>query len=205
MAVSTVASLGISPTPISPSGRSSCATNNQTNIASPPRIPAIATRLAMAPPPSAACQCALGPDSSLLLSLSPRRRRSLCLFVVLKVAQALQHRADNQWQRYGSIVEDFRELAAFFPRNEFPPQHGFRVCASAQPAPAHRLRTDAHPVIVAFQRKVLVASPREQLRVNAELLRPIARNAAAHGENPHALGLQHDAGKLLEIFEGVES
>src|SRR5215472_5146625 len=204
MAVSTVASLGISPTPISPSGRSSCATNNQTNIASPPRIPAIATRLAMAPPPSAACKGALGAGLP-MLSLSFRRKRSLCLFVVLEVAQALQHRADNQWQRYGSIVEDFRELAAFFPRNEFPPRHGFRVCASAQPAPAHRLRTDAHPVIVAFQRKVLVASPREQLRVNAELLPPIARNAAAHGENPHALGLQHDGGKLLEIFEGVES
>src|SRR5215470_3280615 len=52
MALSTGPSLGISPTPISPSGRSSCATNNQQNITRPPRIPAITTRFAIAPPPT---------------------------------------------------------------------------------------------------------------------------------------------------------
>src|SRR5262245_33320762 len=50
MALSTGPSLGISLTPISPSGRNSCATNNQQNITAPPRIPAITTRFAIAPP-----------------------------------------------------------------------------------------------------------------------------------------------------------
>src|SRR6266576_3871051 len=140
MAASTAASLGISPTPISPSGRNSCATNNHTNIATPPRIPAITTRLATAPPPHARFKCELGPDSLAVLNLCHSAKYApFCLFVVFEVAQALQHRAGNQWQRYRGIVENFRELAAFLPWNEFPPRHRFRVRASAQPAPAYRL------------------------------------------------------------------
>src|SRR2546429_2905245 len=120
MAASTAASLGISPTPISPSGRNSCATNNHTNIATPPRIPAITTRLATAPPPHARFKCELGPDSLAVLNLYHSAKYApFCLFVVFEVAQALQHRAGNQWQRYRGIVENFRELAAFLPWNEF--------------------------------------------------------------------------------------
>src|SRR5215470_17963496 len=50
MALSTRASLGISLTPSSPKGRNSCATNSQTNIVSPPRIPPITTRFTMLSP-----------------------------------------------------------------------------------------------------------------------------------------------------------
>src|SRR2546430_3941288 len=84
MAASTAASLGISPTPISPSGRNSCATNNHTNIATPPRIPAITTRLATAPPPHARFKCELGPDSLAVLNLYHSAKYApFCLFVVI--------------------------------------------------------------------------------------------------------------------------
>src|SRR5690349_2781065 len=107
-----------------------------------------------------------------------------CLFAIfaLEVTQALEHRADNQWQRHGGIVKYFRELPAFFPGHEFPPGNGFGVRASAQPAPAHRLGADAQAVVVALQRQLLVAPARQKFRIDAELLRPVAWHSAAYGE-----------------------
>src|SRR5207248_2344168 len=108
------------------------------------------------------------------------------LLVVFEVPQPLQHRAYNQWQRHGGVVENFREAPAFLRRHEFPPRNRFRVGAPAQAAPAYRLRANAQAVVVALERQLLVAAPSEQLRVNAELLRPVTRHAAPNGKNPHA-------------------
>ena len=69
----------------------------------------------------------------------------------------------------------------------------------------HGLGADAQAIIVALERHFLVAAARKQLRVNAELLRPIARNPAAHGENSHALGREHGFGEIFEVVEGVEA
>ena len=68
-----------------------------------------------------------------------------------------------------------------------------------------RLRANAHAIVVALQRKFLVAAPRKQFSVNAELLRPITRDAPTHRQYPHALRGQHGVGKPLEILEGIKT
>src|SRR2546427_2420843 len=121
------------------------------------------------------------------------------------ISDALQYGSDDQRQRDRSIVENFRELPALFRRHKFPPGNRFRVRASAEPAPMHRFRANPHTIVVALQRKFLVAAPRQQFRVHAKLLRPIARDAAAHRQNSHSFGRQHGIRKLLKIFEGIEA
>src|SRR5216683_5655207 len=122
-----------------------------------------------------------------------------------EIPDALQHRANNQRQRHRRVIENFREAPAFFWRHEFPPRDRFGVRAAAQPAPMDRFRANPHAVVVALQRKFFVTAPRQEFRVHAELLRPVPRHAAAHGQNPHALGGQHGVRKLFEIFEGIEA
>src|SRR5690349_11238915 len=203
MALSNGPSFAISWTPNSPSGKNSCATNSQTNIVSPPRIPAIVTRFAMAPPSFRSLRPSVQLMSPLISFHGPRNPARL-LFT-FKVPQALQHSAGNQRQRHGRIIENLRELAALFRRDEFPPRNCFRVRTATQPSPAHGLGADAQAVVVAFKRQLLVAAPREQLRVYAKLLRPVARNTPANRKNAHALGCQHGIRKFLEVFERIEA
>ena len=50
-----------------------------------------------------------------------------------------------------------------------------------------------------------VAAAGEEFGVDAELLRPVARNAAADGEDAHLFGGQHGVGEFLEVLEGIEA
>src|SRR5207245_1110540 len=122
-----------------------------------------------------------------------------------EIPEPLQHRSHDQRQRHGRVIEYFRKPPAFLRRNEFPPGNRLSVCAAAQPAPAYRLRTYSYAIVVTLQRQLSITAPRQQLGINAELLRPIARHATAHGKNSHAFSRQHRVGKLLEILEGIES
>src|SRR5882672_644621 len=124
--------------------------------------------------------------------------------VSLEVANPLQHCADNQRQRYRRIIENFREFSALFRWNKLAPRNGLRVRAAAQPAPMYRFRADPQTVVIALQRELLVTTPRQQLRVHAELLRPVARHAAAHRENPHPFRRQHRIREFLEVLKGIE-
>src|SRR2546425_1031914 len=120
------------------------------------------------------------------------------------ISDALQYGSDDQRQRDRSIVENFRELPALFRRHKFPPGNRFRVSTAAQPSPMHRFRANPHTIVVALQRKFLVPAPREQLRVDAELLRPVARHSSTNCQNSHALRRQHGIGKFFKVFEGIE-
>src|SRR6267143_5748682 len=130
--------------------------------------------------------------------------RPLNPFLLFKVPDALQHRPNDQRQRHRRIIEDLREPSAFFRRNKFSPGYGFRIRAAAKPAPMHRLRADAHAVVISLQRNFFVPAPRQQFRVHAELLRPITRHSSADRKNPHAPGGQHGVGKLLKIQERIK-
>src|SRR6266566_1264493 len=110
-----------------------------------------------------------------LVSHSLLRRTGAPIFS--KIPEALEHRAGDQRQRHRGVIKNFGEPPALFGRNEFAPGDCFSVRAAAQPAPMHRLRADAHPVVVAFQGKILVPAARQQLGVHAELLRPVARHS----------------------------
>src|SRR5260370_2809057 len=183
---STGVSLGISPTPISPSPRNWCATNVQTNKVKPPRMPAGRIRFIFGSPSAND----LGPADTSLVSL--------------KVANPLQYGPDDQRQRHRCVIENFRETSAFFWRHKFAPRNSFRVCAAAEAAPMHRLRADAHAVVVALHRKFFAAAPRQQFRINAELLRPVAWHSSADSQDSHSFRGQHGIGKLFKIFEWIE-
>ena len=96
-------------------------------------------------------------------------------------------------------------MAAFFGGNEFAPANGFGVGAAAQTTPVDGFGADADAVTVAFEGKVFVAAASHEFGVDAELLGPVARDAAADGEDAHFLGGEHGGGKLFKIFEGVEA
>src|SRR5216684_8060309 len=112
---------------------------------------------------------------------------SAILCFLAEVFQAFEHCARHERKGHGRIVENLGEAPALFRRNKLSPRHRLRVSAPRQPAPMHRLGTNPHAVVVAFQRKLFVAAPRQQLRVHAELLRPVPRYASADGEDPHLL------------------
>src|SRR5882762_6360331 len=125
--------------------------------------------------------------------------------LVFVIPDALEHRAHNQRQRHRRIVKNFRKASALFRRHKFPPRNCFRICATAQSAPMHRLRTNSNSVVVAFQRQLAISTPRQQLRIDSKLLRPVARYSAANRKNPHALRRQHRIRKFFKVFEWVET
>ena len=67
------------------------------------------------------------------------------------------------------------------------------------------LRADAQAVGITFQGDIFVAAAGHEFGIYAELLGPVARNAAADGEDAHFLGGHHDVGESLEVFEGIEA
>src|SRR6185437_13883537 len=123
---------------------------------------------------------------------------------VVKVTDALEHGACDDRKRDGGVAEDFGEFASFVRWNKFSPGDGFGVSAAGESAPMHGLGTDAEAVVIALERHFFVAAASEQFRIDAELLRPVARYAAANGENSHALGGQHGFREVLEIGERIE-
>jgi len=116
-----------------------------------------------------------------------------------EMAEALEDRAHDQGERDGSVVENFGESAALLDRNKLAPGDGLGVRATGESTPIHGFRTDAHTVVVPFERKFFVAAARKKLRVDAELLRPISRNAATDGKDTHAFGRKHRSGIVLEV------
>ena len=84
------------------------------------------------------------------------------------------------------------------------PTKPLRCRAAGEAAPVHRLRTDAHAVVEALQRQVFPAAPMTQLDERPKLLRPVARHAAADGEDAQPLLLQQVLGKVLKIEERIE-
>jgi hypothetical protein len=124
---------------------------------------------------------------------------------LLEITDALENGADDEWERDCRVFEDFSELAAFFGRYEFAPADGFGVRAAAEAAPVHWFGTDAHAVVIALEGKIFVAATGHEFGIDAKLLRPVARNATADGENAHFFGGHHGAGELLEIFKGIEA
>ena len=139
-------------------------------------------------------------------ALAPHRRRDAQKpALYLEVAEALEDGADDERKSDGSILEDFGEAAAFFRRNEFAPTDGFGVGASAEATPMNGLGTDADAVVVTLKREIFVAAAGHEFGVNAELLGPVARNAAADGEDTHFFGGHHGVGEGLEILEGIEA
>src|SRR5262249_32671819 len=112
------------------------------------------------------------------LWLLPRSTSFAIATLSFEISDSFEHGPNNQRQRHRRIFKYFREFPTFFRRNKFSPRHGFRVRAPTQPAPVHGLRTNPQAVVVALQRQVFIPAPRQQLRVNTELLRPISRNAA---------------------------
>src|SRR5579859_3488855 len=62
----------------------------------------------------------------------------------------------------------------------------------------HRLRANSHAIVVALQRNLLVAAPRQQFRIYSELLRPIPRHSASDREYPHPFCGQHGIREFLD-------
>jgi len=64
---------------------------------------------------------------------------------------------------------------------------------------------DADAVRITFQRKIFVASAGHEFGVDAELLGPVARDAAANGEDAHFFCGHHGVGEFFEVLEGIEA
>ena len=105
---------------------------------------------------------------------------------MLLLLEALEDGSGDEGQGHGGVVEDFGELAAFGGRDELAPGDGFAVRGAAESAPVDGLGADAQAVVVALEGEILAASAMAQLDVGAELLSPIAGNAAADGEDSEA-------------------
>jgi hypothetical protein len=124
---------------------------------------------------------------------------------LLEVADALEDGAYYQWEGYGGVFEDFGELAAFFGWDEFAPAYGFGVGAAAEAAPVDGLGADTNAVVVALEGKIFVAAAGHEFGVDAELLRPVARDAAPDGEDTHFFGSHHGGGESFKILKGIEA
>ncbi len=125
--------------------------------------------------------------------------------VLLEVFEAFEDGADDERKGDGGVFEDFGEAAAFFRGNEFAPGDGLGVSAAAEAAPVNGFGTDADTIVVAFERKLFVATTGHEFGVDAELLRPIARDAAADGEDTHFLGGHHGVSEGFKVLKRIES
>src|SRR5260370_4898693 len=120
----------------------------------------------------------------------------------LEVADALEYGTNDERKGDGGVFQDFGEFAAFFRGNKFAPGNGFGVSAAAEAAPVDGFGTDANAVGVALKRKFFVAATGHEFGIDAELLRPVAGNAATDGEDAHFFGVHPEFGKGLAVFEG---
>ena len=59
--------------------------------------------------------------------------------------------------------------------------------------------------MVALQRQLFPAPAMAQFDEWPKLLRPIARNSSADGEDPQALLAEQSCGEIFEIFEGIKT
>src|SRR5258708_40038860 len=66
-----------------------------------------------------------------------------------------------------------------------------------------RLRADAHSVMVALEFHVFAGAAHTQLAIRTELLRPVARHAAANGEYAQPGLLQEGLSKIVQIEERI--
>jgi hypothetical protein len=95
-------------------------------------------------------------------------------------------------------------LATFFAGDEFAPAYGFGVGAAAEAAPVDGLGADTDAVGITLERKLLVATAGHEFGIDAELLRPVAGDATADGEDAHFFCGHHGVGEFFEVFERIE-
>src|SRR5215469_12964524 len=132
--------------------------------------------------------------------------RTVALAALLfQVPDSLEHSAHHKRQRDCRVLKHLGKLATFFGRHELAPAHGFGIGAAAEAAPVNWFGTNAHPILVAFQRKLFIAAPGHEFSVHPELLGPITRNSAPNGENTHFLRRHHHMSEGFEVFEGIEA
>jgi len=65
--------------------------------------------------------------------------------------------------------------------------------------------TDADAIVIAFEGKFFVAAAGHEFGIDAELLGPVSRDAAADSEDAHFFGGEHGVGEFFKILEGVEA
>src|SRR5215469_13434784 len=125
--------------------------------------------------------------------------------LLFQVPDSLEHGAHYKRQRDCRVLKHLGKLAAFFGRHELAPAHGFAIGAPAEAAPVNWFGTNAHPIMVAFQRKLFIAAPGHEFSVHPKLLRPVARNSAPNRENTHFLRRHHHMSEGFEVREGIEA
>ena len=124
--------------------------------------------------------------------VSSRSRRAVPLCSLLEatfhLCRPLQHRHRRSCGRPTvASTNTSPKLSAFGRRRRTFPQEMASLYGSARKsAPIDGLGADAHPIVIALQRRLLSRPPMSQFDEWSELLRPIAWHAAADGEDARA-------------------
>src|SRR5438309_8756478 len=126
-------------------------------------------------------------------------------FKRLVLVQALQHSGYDHGQADGSIYEDLSESSSLGGWHKFSPGNRFAVRAARQSTPIHRFGTNAHAVVIALELNVFPQAPVTQFEEWPKLLRPIAPDATADGENTEPLLAQQGGREVLQIKERVKA
>src|ERR1019366_2350837 len=119
--------------------------------------------------------------------------------------QPLQHGGYDQRQTYCSVHKHFPKLPTFSRRYELAPRHRLAVGTARKSAPVDRFGADAQSVVITLQRQGFPAPAGAQFDERPELLRPVARNASANGEDSQPLLAEQGCGEVLQVFEGIET
>ena len=115
----------------------------------------------------------------------------------------LQHALDEQRPHRGRVGVDLGEAAALGLGHELAPGHALGVRAAGEAAPVRGLGADAHRVLVARRAQVDAEAVVHDVDVRPDLLRPVARHAAADGEDAQPLRAQGEAREAVEVEVGV--
>src|ERR1700691_1754287 len=119
--------------------------------------------------------------------------------------QTLQHSRHDQRQDHRSIHKDLAKFPTLRRRHKLSPRNRLAVRTTRKPAPIDRLRADAQSVVIALQGKVFPSPAVAQFDERSKLLRPVARNASADGENSQAFLAKKGCGKVFQVFERIEA
>ena len=96
---------------------------------------------------------------------------------------ALLNSLYNEWPGNRGVAGHLGKSATLARRDKFPPRYAFGIGTARQAPPVHRLRTDAHTIREALKTSTLANALVNQLQVRPHLLPPVARYAAANGED----------------------
>src|SRR6185312_15065483 len=123
--------------------------------------------------------------------------------LLIPLAESLKQCGAHDRQADGGVDEDFTEAATFIRRDEFAPGDGLRIRRAGKASPVDGLRADADAVMVALEWDVFSGAADTQFTVRAELLRPVARHAAADGEDADLLLRQERFREVVEVKERI--